>query len=193
MTAQIWTWSGRLVENDRVLLKNLVRSFCNNWHHLFSVRLQSKPQLLTLESSGITPYAIPCFIAQKSELLQLLSYLDALSGLLQVVLKRAGNCWLQRPNLPSSRHGLGCCDLRDIKEIRALSTGRSGFSRENLIAGMCVSSKDAQGIEAHMQKHAECFDHALAGLTIAGGLGDLGVATWSHLRNWLFCLVGSAL
>ena len=135
-------------------------------------------------------YAIHAFVPE-SEAPQLLNIFDVLaevaagSAQKNLVIAFASTA---KVTFPSSGMAWVAASPADSKEIQsAFKVARVSPEKISQLAHVRFL-KDAQGIEAHMQKHAELLRprFELVERKLQEGLGDLGVATWSHPKGGYF-------
>ena len=89
---------------------------------------------------------------------------------------------------PSSGMAWLCASSDDIQEIRtSFSVRRVSPEKLSQLAHVRFL-KDKAGVEAHMKRHAELLRprFELVEQKLTEGLGDLGVATWSHPQGGYF-------
>ena len=136
-------------------------------------------------------YAFHAFVPE-SEAPQLLNIFDALEEVAaaentqkNLVIAFASTA---KVTFPSSGIAWVAASPADIKEIQsAFKVARVSPEKISQLAHVRFL-KDAQGVAAHMQKHAELLRprFELVERKLQEGLGDLGVATWSHPKGGYF-------
>lgn len=136
-------------------------------------------------------YAFHAFVPE-SEAPQLLNIFDALAEVAaaqgtqkDLVIAFASTA---KVTFPSSGMAWVAASPADIKEIQsAFKVARVSPEKISQLAHVRFL-RDAQGVAIHMQKHAELLRprFELVERKLQEGLGDLGVATWSHPKGGYF-------
>ena len=132
-------------------------------------------------------YAYHVFAQEGEKCPPLLNIFDALKqqGADNLVIEFASTAKI---TFPSSGMAWLCASTDDIQEIRtSFSVRRVSPEKISQLAHVRFL-KDKAGVEAHMKRHAELLRprFELVEQKLTEGLGDLGVATWSHPQGGYF-------
>ena len=132
-------------------------------------------------------YAYHVFAQEGEKCPPLLNIFDALKqqGADNLVIEFASTAKI---TFPSSGMAWLCASTDDIQEIRtSFSVRRVSPEKLSQLAHVRFL-KDKVGVEAHMKRHAELLRprFELVEQKLTEGLGDLGVATWSHPQGGYF-------